>query len=139
MQLPTASGVIGENQQQEDDHMVIDEPPDLPYSTPVEIVDEMISLSGLPKSRWQTLLNLEAIKKRNKPKEAPKAPEKAPFFLPTLAGPTPKFLNATTSKVEDATMGKASKVVRIADMEVLTEFSRLLRECDAQNDCKKTQ
>ncbi|KAI8633405.1 WD domain-containing protein [Xylariaceae sp. FL1651] len=44
---------------------------------------DMMTLSLVPKSRWQTLLHLDLIKKRNKPKEPPKAPEKAPFFLPS--------------------------------------------------------
>ncbi|KAF1959591.1 Utp21-domain-containing protein [Byssothecium circinans] len=43
------------------------------------------TLSLVPKSRWQTLLHLDIIRARNKPKEAPKAPEKAPFFLPSVS------------------------------------------------------
>jgi len=42
------------------------------------------TLSLVPRSRWQTLLHLDLIRARNKPKEAPKAPEKAPFFLPAM-------------------------------------------------------
>lgn len=41
------------------------------------------TLSLVPRSRWQTLLHLDAISQRNKPIEPPKAPEKAPFFLPS--------------------------------------------------------
>ncbi|KAK0629635.1 Utp21 specific WD40 associated putative domain-containing protein [Bombardia bombarda] len=47
---------------------------------------DMMTLSLVPKSRWQTLLHIDLIKQRNKPKEAPKAPEKAPFFLPAVGG-----------------------------------------------------
>ncbi|KAK0527960.1 rRNA-processing protein utp21 [Tilletia horrida] len=46
----------------------------------------LITLSTMPRSRWMTLLNLDVIKARNKPKEKPKAPERAPFFLPQIAG-----------------------------------------------------
>ncbi|CAD6969990.1 unnamed protein product [Tilletia controversa] len=46
----------------------------------------LITLSTMPRSRWMTLLNLDVIKARNKPKEKPKAPERAPFFLPQVAG-----------------------------------------------------
>lgn len=49
-----------------------------------QLSDKITTLSLVPKSRWQTLLHLDVIKARNKPKEAPKAPEKAPFFLPSL-------------------------------------------------------
>lgn len=63
---------------------------------------DMLTLSLVPKSRWQTLLHLNTIRQRNKPKEPPKALEKAPFFLPSLdsakpAEPTnPKEQNQTT-------------------------------------------
>jgi U3 small nucleolar RNA-associated protein 21 len=57
-------------------------------SAPAQPLDQlsadMMTLSLVPKSRWQTLLHLDLIKQRNKPKEAPKLPEKAPFFLPSL-------------------------------------------------------
>ena len=32
---------------------------------------------------WRSLFHLELIRARNKPIEPPKAPEAAPFFLPT--------------------------------------------------------
>ena len=43
-----------------------------------------ITMAALPKAYWITLFNLEAIKERNKPIEAPTAPPQAPFFLPTV-------------------------------------------------------
>ncbi|GLD95882.1 hypothetical protein PINS_up004560 [Pythium insidiosum] len=43
----------------------------------------LITLSTAPRAFWETLFHLELIKKRNKPIEPPKAPEKAPFFLQT--------------------------------------------------------
>ncbi|KAJ9115237.1 hypothetical protein QFC20_001104 [Naganishia adeliensis] len=53
------------------------------YTTPDQIAEEMMTLSLVPRSKWQTLLNLDTIRVRNKPKDAPKAAEQAPFFLPT--------------------------------------------------------
>ncbi|GMH75121.1 hypothetical protein TrLO_g12826 [Triparma laevis f. longispina] len=41
----------------------------------------MVTLSGLPDGHWKNLFHLELVKLRNKPKEAPKKPESAPFFL----------------------------------------------------------
>ncbi|KAL5120602.1 rRNA-processing protein utp21 [Pleosporales sp. CAS-2024a] len=49
-----------------------------------QLSDQITTLSLVPKSRWQTLLHLDTIRARNKPKEAPKVPEKAPFFLPSV-------------------------------------------------------
>ena len=46
----------------------------------------LTTMSGLAKSKWATLPNLDVIKQRNKPIEPPKAPAKAPFFLGQLEG-----------------------------------------------------
>ncbi|XP_024982989.1 U3 small nucleolar RNA-associated protein 21 homolog [Cynara cardunculus var. scolymus] len=47
-------------------------------------IPDLVTLSLLPKSQWQSLINLDIIKARNKPIEPPKKPEKAPFFLPSI-------------------------------------------------------
>jgi len=70
---------------------VYDQPRDVLGSVP-EVDGEVVTLTLLPRSRWQTLLNLDVIQRRNKPKEPPKAPEKAPFFLPTLPGVETRFV-----------------------------------------------
>ncbi|KAI9744757.1 MAG: hypothetical protein M1818_001682 [Claussenomyces sp. TS43310] len=65
-----------------------EEPADsAPVQSADQLSDDMMTLSLVPKSRWQTLLHLDLIKQRNKPIEPPKAPEKAPFFLPSLENP----------------------------------------------------
>lgn len=70
---------------------VYDQPQDILGSVHDED-GEVVTLTLLPRSRWQTLLNLDVIQRRNKPKEPPKAPEKAPFFLPTLPGVETRFV-----------------------------------------------
>ncbi|KAI1342387.1 WD domain-containing protein [Xylariaceae sp. FL0016] len=62
---------------------------------------DMMTLSLVPRSKWQTLLHLDLIKQRNKPKEPPKAPEKAPFFLPSTNGLSSVDTNATMAKAVD--------------------------------------
>ncbi|KAJ6021676.1 hypothetical protein N7540_007180 [Penicillium herquei] len=52
-----------------------------------QLQKDMVTLSLVPKSKWQALVHLDSIKERNRPKEAPKAPEKAPFFLPSMLQP----------------------------------------------------
>lgn len=49
-----------------------------------EKIPDLVTLSLLPKSQWQSLINLDIIKIRNKPIEPPKKAEKAPFFLPSV-------------------------------------------------------
>jgi len=41
----------------------------------------LLTLSLVPRSRWQTLLNLESIRARNKPIQPLEKPKAAPFFL----------------------------------------------------------
>ncbi|CCX30561.1 Utp21 specific WD40 associated putative domain-containing protein [Pyronema domesticum] len=49
-----------------------------------QLAESLVTLSLVPRTRTQTLLNLDLIRARNKPKDAVKVPEKAPFFLPSL-------------------------------------------------------
>ena len=79
---------------------VQDKPADV-FSTPPQLDGELVTFTLLPRSRWQTLLNLEVIQQRNKPKEPPKQPEKAPFFLPTLPGVDHRFA-VDEKKAEEA-------------------------------------
>jgi U3 small nucleolar RNA-associated protein 21 len=46
----------------------------------------LITLSGLPPAHWKNLFNLELVKERNKPTEAPQKPPQAPFFLQWRSG-----------------------------------------------------
>ena len=42
-----------------------------------------LTMSNVPKSKWENMLRLEEIKERNKPQQPAKKPKEAPFFLPT--------------------------------------------------------
>jgi U3 small nucleolar RNA-associated protein 21 len=46
-----------------------------------QLSSSLLTLSLLPRSRWQTLLNLDRIRARNKPIAPPEKPKAAPFFL----------------------------------------------------------
>ena len=71
------------------------------------------------------------LQKRNKPVAPPKAPEKAPFFLPTLPGLQPKF--ALPEKEDD---GKSkSRLLRLKEFETQSEFGRLLSESHKNGNC----
>lgn len=54
-------------------------------------------LSGAPPSHWVNLLHLDTIAERNKPQEPVQDKEAAPFFLPTVQGLAPAFLNEGVS------------------------------------------
>ncbi|EGC39440.1 hypothetical protein DICPUDRAFT_26840 [Dictyostelium purpureum] len=61
----------------------------------IKQIDSLITLSqDIAKSKWQTLLNLDIIKERNRPIQQKAKPELAPFFLSTIEGLEPKFVKA---------------------------------------------
>jgi U3 small nucleolar RNA-associated protein 21 len=69
-----------EAQHEEDASNEVDEGPPVPKK------QGLVTLSGLPPAHWKNLFHLELVKERNKPKEAPKKPPSAPFFLQWRSG-----------------------------------------------------
>lgn len=95
---------------------------------------DMMTLSLVPKSRWQTLLHLDLIKKRNKPTEAPKVPEKAPFFLPSLNGSKIPGQDAPPTTGEgDESKSRISKLDWSRSQEA---FTTKLRDGAVSGNCK---
>ena len=98
------------------------------------VAGNTLALSHAPSTKWSTLSSLEQIRERNKPEEAPKAPEKAPFFLPTTSSLTPEFVAATEEKEEKEKEKKEDRnakrfVTRGDVLNVENDFQRLIREC----------
>ena len=96
-----------------------------------QISKDLLSLSIVPKSRWQTLLHLDNIRQRNKPKEPPKAPEKAPFFLPSLDGREQDL--PATRKTDDHMQITAAERSRITKMSRTTDTVSALLHSGAGN------
>ncbi|KAJ6863712.1 transducin family protein [Populus alba x Populus x berolinensis] len=88
VKLPSLIAVEGSNAESEDTdksivkHSVSKEASTFPAFS--QQIPDLVTLSLLPKSQWQSLINLDIIKVRNKPIEPPKKPEKTPFFLPSI-------------------------------------------------------
>ncbi|XP_065914594.1 WD repeat-containing protein 36-like isoform X2 [Dysidea avara] len=101
------------------------------YTGPVG--DGLVTLSQLPKSRWHTLAHIDVIKERNKPKEPPKAPKAAPFFLPTQPGLQLKFVDPKTDEELKLEAG-SSKLVHLAKLQTMTDFQVCLKECLQKNE-----
>ncbi|XP_059651888.1 U3 small nucleolar RNA-associated protein 21 homolog [Cornus florida] len=86
VKLPSVSSIEG-SQDNDSDKPIVNHPHSKDTSlTPhlVQQIPDLVTLSLLPKSQWQSLINLDLIKARNKPIEPPKKPEKGPFFLPSI-------------------------------------------------------
>ncbi|EEZ98071.1 WD repeat-containing protein 36 [Tribolium castaneum] len=105
----------------------VEESDDLEFISPEQISNDLVTLSGFAASRWQNLLNLDVIKKRNKPKSPPKAPKAAPFFLPTVSSLTFQF---DLSKPES----ESSKILTPSTLLNLTEFGKLLDKTRQDDD-----
>ncbi|KAJ0968681.1 hypothetical protein J5N97_021558 [Dioscorea zingiberensis] len=91
----------------------------------------LITLSLLPKSQWQSLTNLDIIKIRNKPIEPPKKPEKAPFFLPTTPSLSGEILFRSDVEEKEA---KNKLKLSYQKSDLSSPFLQLLKSCsDTQN------
>lgn len=93
-----------------------------------EQIDGLITFSNIANSRWQNLLTIDMIKRRNKPKAPPKVPQAAPFFLPTIPSLDFKF---DLSSEETETEGKIMKANSFVD---LTPFGKLLQTTKETKD-----
>jgi U3 small nucleolar RNA-associated protein 21 len=93
---------------------------------------DLLTLSLLPRSRWQTLLHLDTIRSRNKPIEPPKAPEKAPFFLPSID--VLSLQNSQPSPAVPALSTPSQSKVLTTTGSAPNATSTLLVSCDASGD-----
>jgi U3 small nucleolar RNA-associated protein 21 len=98
-----------------------------------QISSDLMTLSLVPKSRWQTLLHLDLIKERNKPTEAPKLPEKAPFFLPSTSGAQVPGLKDDAEQAEN---DAKSRISRYDQARFEETFTSKLRAGAETNNCK---
>ncbi|KAL0965784.1 hypothetical protein UPYG_G00285670 [Umbra pygmaea] len=98
------------------------------YESPEQLDEELVTLSLLPDSRWKNLLHLDIIKKRNKPKEPPKVPKAAPFFMPTIPGLIPQFAPS-----EDLHQEGQSKIVSLGILAQKSDFYKRLESATLSN------
>ncbi|KAL3429300.1 Utp21 specific WD40 associated putative domain-containing protein [Aspergillus tetrazonus] len=129
--LPTSSGEGGVGiieaafQQDGEEH-----DGDGPISCTEQLNREMLTLSVVPKNKWQTLVHMDLIKERNMPKEPPKRPEKAPFFLPAPASDGAPKHNANATLLEEGKLTESSRVAKLQitkNTNAGSRFTSLLR------------
>jgi U3 small nucleolar RNA-associated protein 21 len=92
-----------------------------------QLGSKLLTLSIVPKAKWQTLLHLDAIRTRNKPKEPPKAPEKAPFFLPALDKSNSDTATSTALAATQPQENVVSRISALASSQHISTFTTLLR------------
>jgi U3 small nucleolar RNA-associated protein 21 len=92
-----------------------------------QLSEELLTMSLQPRSKMWSLLNLEAIRRRNRAREPIKAPEKAPFFLPSLKDATKMREGVVTETIVPSVDDEPkSRILRFQDQRVESDFTRLL-------------
>ncbi|KAK2008500.1 WD domain-containing protein [Colletotrichum eremochloae] len=136
---PTTSGEGGEGMLEaafnEDEADAEDEAIVAP--TVDQLSADLTTLSLVPKSRWQTLLHLDLIKQRNKPIEAPKAPEKAPFFLPSVGSgkqSQQSLLEGIATSEADAATESKSRITKLERGRMQEVFTSKLNDGAVSGD-----
>lgn len=116
------------------------------YTSPPQLIDStreeggLITLSTMPRARWMTLINLDTIKQRNKPKAPPEKPEanRAPFFLPqTVSGVEFKFdptASTATQQGEGLDKSEKSNIFSSGGISFKTEFQERLEAALEKDD-----
>ncbi|CAD6336090.1 unnamed protein product [Miscanthus lutarioriparius] len=96
-------------------------------------IPNLVTLSLLPKSQWQSLTNLDIIKVRNKPIEPPKKPEKAPFFLPSVPSLSGEILFEPPASTKETDISTTKNTYHKMS-ELSSHFSQLLQSCGETKD-----
>jgi U3 small nucleolar RNA-associated protein 21 len=93
-------------------------------SSITQLSENFLTMSLQPRTKMWSLLNLEAIRRRNRAREPVKPPEKAPFFLPSLKNSTDN--NFGRQEVKAVVSPAESHILRFQDNKQESEFTRLL-------------
>ncbi|EXJ92862.1 hypothetical protein A1O3_01416 [Capronia epimyces CBS 606.96] len=112
----------------EDDELVngLETPPETD-----QLDQSLLTLSLVPPSRWQTLLNLDSIRQRNKPLQPPEKPKAAPFFLASsitngIKGGEEALVSEKDRLVEDGERSRISRLASSAEAQHYSQMSRIL-------------
>ncbi|ODV79760.1 Utp21-domain-containing protein [Suhomyces tanzawaensis NRRL Y-17324] len=107
------------------------------YTSAEQIDESLVTLSLGPRSKYSTLLHLDTIKQRSKPKEAPKKSEKTPFFLSLSGEAVGDRASVAEGKVaeeqganqdEDDETSKLHRLRKGDNYTFESKFTQLLRE-----------
>ncbi|KAJ3093064.1 hypothetical protein HK102_010969 [Quaeritorhiza haematococci] len=132
--LPSPTGATEDAETKGDSASRVPDEDNMDESADLSVPDDsLIALSDVPATRWQTLLNIEAIKKRNKPKEPPKAPVKAPFFL-SAAGPSQSVPDKEHSSSDAENAPKSRIFNSTSSSMIFSDFVERLRAGHEDND-----
>ncbi|OWM86894.1 hypothetical protein CDL15_Pgr015930 [Punica granatum] len=130
VKLPSISSRGEDSHLEEDNVPALDhaESENAPFRPLPQQMPDLVTLSLLPKSQWQSLINLDIIKARNKPIEPPKKPEKAPFFLPSIPSLSGEIqFKPSEAANKEETTGDVNKTLPRRVDESASQFLQLLQ------------
>lgn len=110
------------------------------YDSKSQINESLITLSLGPRTKFTTLIHLDAIKQNNKPKEAIKKPEKAPFFLSLSGEAVGDRASVAEGLQHKEVQGSAKEDSRLLSLSEAnghsfeSEFTKSLRSSAERND-----
>jgi U3 small nucleolar RNA-associated protein 21 len=92
-----------------------------------QLSEELLTMSLQPRTKMWSLLNLEAIRRRNRAREPVKQPEKAPFFLPSLKDSTKAREGIEQPAPKPVTNDAPNtRILRFQETQAMSDFTRLL-------------
>lgn len=99
----------------------------------------LLTTSSEPKSKWQPLSQLDAIKERNKPIQPPAPLASAPFMLPTVQGLQPQFIESADKENElnKSKIEKFQSNLQVEESKEGNYIGNLLFSCMEMDNCKQ--
>lgn len=111
------------------------------YLSPEQLHESLITMSGLPSSRWKNLLNIDEIRKKQliQEEERKAKPMKVPFFIPVRDGLQPTLDKEELDKLnssKDSTdnQSQLQLMSRLGELRLLSPLAKCLVECGRTND-----
>lgn len=102
----------------EDQHLQNGEGEDIDLEQSVAQLDaSLLTLSLQPQSRWQTLLNLDIVRQRNKPIQPPQKPKAAPFFLGSSLSNGANPTDAVNAQEIEVSEVEKSRIARLTSLQ----------------------
>uniref|UniRef100_A0A5S6Q0T3 Protein-tyrosine-phosphatase n=1 Tax=Trichuris muris TaxID=70415 RepID=A0A5S6Q0T3_TRIMR len=132
MDLPVTQANVANDMPKEGDPFVTEMEDDYSYSSP-EQIEQLCSLSTLPPSRWANLIDLDIIRKRNKPKEPPRKSNKTPFFLTSLPPMALSDESKGFERPKDIAQG-SSRIFSFGQLGTKSTFAKHLQSCKDERD-----
>lgn len=109
---------------------------ELEYVSPDQLHDNLITMSGLPSSRWKNLLNIEEIREKQRIQDEEKRvkPSKVPFFIPVKAGLKPKVDLAMIEELNRTDKEASENASKIQNLQLLSPLIQSLLRCASKSD-----